>query len=636
MVLSYRAWARVTRCPVLRLTAKARGIDRGGAIILGPLSGLGTWFTRARIESLAAFAASFAVAWLVSRSLLKPDIFSADAFVHQFWMWRWRDPQLFTDSLTAELRGSARYPDGYEALFWLATQVVSPIVFGEWLGVALMAVSAWLVFAIVREHSSWRPAAWIAAALFLALIDIHRFYGGFPRAFVHPAVLLAVLLAMKRRHLTAALVAIASALFYPTAALLASGVLLLASVGWRDRRPRLERPRLWFALLALAGTAVAVLAPALLSGGAPEVFAADEARRYPEFGEDGALSFFVPSTIEYLGQNRSGFDLRGSGSIIAVAALALLAARPANLRLLRREVLALPVVALVGFAAAQAVLFSLYLPHRYTYPLHAFFAIAVAVSLRPTWTALWARPHPRMPAFLMLAAPLAIFGFAIYVFPLGPTEELNGTAVAIAGGALILAAAVALLLRRLPDRTVPAVAAVLSALALGAAMLAGTDDWARGTVCRAQGASGFIATLPKDAVIAGDPMDLRCIPATARRPVVTSTQLAPAYEVDYFLDSRERMFATLRASYGRSEAAIASVADRYGATHLWVRPDAVRHVIATGGGHWREGDEPYGTFIEDLLRSGEPAVLHLPAACRVWENPTSEIYDVGCIADRAR
>ena len=608
------------------------------AIIRGRLSGLGSWFTRARVESLAAFAACFAAAWLMALDLLQPNAFSADAFVHQFWMWNWRDPQLFTDSLTAELRDSVRYPDGYEALFWLPTQVVSPIVFGEWLGVALMAVSGWLVFAIVREHTPWRPAAWIAAALFLALVEIHRFYGGFPRAFVHPVVLLAVLLAIRRRHLSAALVAIAGALFYPTAALLATGVLLVSSVGLRDRRPRLERPRIWFALLALAGTVVAVLGPALLSGGAPEVFTADEARRYPEFGPNGALGFFVPSTIDYLANNRSGFRLRGSGSILAIAAVALLVARPANVRLLRREVLALPIVSLAGFAAAHAVLFKLYLPHRFTYPLLAFFAIAVAVSLRPTWTALWSRPRPRLRAFLMLAAPLAIFGLAIYVFPLGPTEELDEpwTAVAIAAGALVLAAAGAVLLRRLPLRTGPALAAVVSALAVGAAMLAATNRWAHATVCKTPGASGYIASLPKDAVIAGDPIDLKCIPATTRRPVVTSTQLAPAYEVDYFFDQRERMFATLRAYYGPSAAAIASLGKRYGATHLWVQPGRVRKVVATDGDGWRVGHEPYGTFIRELLRGGEPAVLNLPAACRRWRNQSSEVYDIRCIADRAR
>jgi hypothetical protein len=602
------------------------------------LSGPKSWLTRSRLESLAAFAACFAASWLIARDLLRPDTFSADAFVHQVWMWHWRDPQLFTDSLTADLRESARYPEGYQGLFWLATQVTSPIVFGEWLGVAIMAASSWLIFAIVREHTSWRPAAWIAAALFLALIDIHRFYGGFPRAFVHPVVLLTVLLAMRRQHLAAALVAVGGAFFYPTAALLAVGVLLVASLGWADRRPRLERPRVWFALLALACTIAAILGPALAAGGSPDVLTADEARRYPEFGPNGGLNFFVPSTIEYLKQNRSGFDLRGPGSIIALAAVALLVVRPANLRLLRREVLALPIVALGGWAVAQLVLFKLYLPHRFTYPLVAFFAIAIGVTLRPTWTAVWSRPRARLPAFLLLVAPLAVFGVAIYVFPLGPTEHLGDpwTALAIAAGAVVLAAAVTVLLRRAPDRTAPAIGAVVTGLAVVAALLVATDNWARGTACAGGPVLGYLATLPKDSVIAGDPMDLKCLPGATRRPVVISTQLAPSYEVEYFLKARERMFATLRAYYGPSAAAIAELGERYDATHLWVRRGAIQRTIARNGGRWREGDEPYGTFVKGLLREGEPAVLSLPPACLRWKNRGSEVYDIRCIADQLR
>jgi hypothetical protein len=590
--------------------------------------------TRARLESLAAFAACFLAAWLISRNLLKPGVFSADAFVHQYWMWQFRDPQLFTDSLTAELRGSARYPEGYEALFRVATQVASPIVFGEWLGVLLMAVSAWLVFAIVREHGSWGPAAWIAAGLFLALIEIHRFYGGFPRAFVHPVVLLTALLAMKRYHLAAAVVAVAGALFYPTAGLLAAGVLLVASLGWSDGRPRLETPRVWFALLALAGTVVAVLGPALANGGSPEVFSAADARRYPEFGVDGALNFFVPDTIEYLRQNRSGFDLRGAGSVLALAAVALLLVRPANLRLLRREVLAMPVVALLGWAAAQAVLFQLYLPHRYTYPLVAFFAIVVGVTLRPTWTTMWARPRPRLQAFVLLAAAPAIFAFAVYAFPLGPTKDAGDDwlGLAIAGGGIVLAAVVALLVGRVPERTVPVVGATVTALALGAAVLGATDEWARGQRCPDGAVRGYLAGTPKDSVIAGDPMDLKCVPGTARRAVVISTQLAPSYEVDYFLQARERMFATLRAYYGSSAGAIAELGERYGATHLWVRREAIEKVMTHDGAAWREGDEPYGTFIRQLLREGEPAVLHLPRACLRAKRGPQEVYDIPCIA----
>ncbi len=90
-------------------------------------------------------------------------------------------------------------------------------------------------------------------------------------------------------------------------------------------------------------------------------------------------------------------------------------------------------------------------------------------------------------------------------------------------------------------------------------------------------------------------MDLKCLPATTRRAVVTSTQLAPSYETEYFLQRRERMFATLRAVYGPSAQALGELQERFGATHLWIRRDAIEQVIRSGGGRWRRGNEPYGT-----------------------------------------
>ena len=127
-----------------------------------------------------------------------------------------------------------------------------------------MAVSAWLIFLIVREQTAWRPAAWLGAGLFLAVMEIHRFYGGFPRAFVHPVVLLTVLLAMRNRQLAAALVAASGALLYPPAALLAVGVLCVSALEWR----RIDWRRARFAALSLGLAAAAVLVPRLASGGA--------------------------------------------------------------------------------------------------------------------------------------------------------------------------------------------------------------------------------------------------------------------------------------------------------------------------------------------------------------------------------
>lgn len=585
------------------------------------------------MEDLAALGACAIVAVLASRSLLDPGVFEGDAFVHQYWMAQFRDAQLFTDPLTADLRASARYPEGYVGLFWLASRLADPIAVGEWLGVALMAVSGWLVYRIVREHTACRPAAWIAAALFLAVIDIHRFAGGFPRAFVHPVVLLTALLAIRGRELGAALAAAGGALLYPPAALLAVGTLLASSLRWAGRRPALERRRLGFALAALALAALAIGIPRLAAGGSPAVLGAAEARTYPEFGAQGALHFFVPSAAEYLRQNRSGFDLRGSGSVLALAAVALLLVRRSNLRLLRGEVLALPVVALGGWAVAQAVLFKLYMPHRYTYPLVAFFAIAIAVALEPTWTAALARPRRRLLTVALLAAPVALAPFAVSGFPLGPREPLghfaSWTTVAIAAATVALAGAVVLALRR---GSRAALGAALTGLALLAAVLVSTADWTRGSSCFQGRVTRYLSELPKDAIVAGDPIDMRCLPGTARRAVVISTQLAPSYEREYFLRGRERMFDSLRAYYGASIQAIADLRLRYGATHLWVRERAVRREAGRGGFRWPRQGRPYAGFVAGLLATAEPAVLRLPATCRRFAHASDAVYDIGCLA----
>jgi hypothetical protein len=589
--------------------------------------------TGRRLESATAFAASLAVAVIAGAHLLQRDVVEGDALVHQYWMRRWVDPELFTDALTARLRGSERYPDGYQALFWLGSHVADPIVFGEWLGIALMAAAGWLVFMIVREHSSWRPAAWIAAGLFLALQG-HRFYGGFPRGFLHVVVLLCVLLAMARRERAAALVAAGGALFYPPASLLAVGVLAVTALRWSAGRPALDARRARTVVLAGVLALAAVGIPQLLSGGSLDVLSASEARRYPEFGEHGDLHFFTASLLDYLRQNRSGFDLRVTGSLLLLAAVGLLVVRRANLGLLRREVLALPIASLAAYALAQATLFELYLPHRYTYPLLAFCAITIGVTLWPTWQALVDRPRPRSRAFALLVAPLALAYVALDLFPLGPMRSpdvASWSMRALVAAALVLAAGFAYSLPRVMRTRHASLGALLSGLALLAALVALPGRVPPGQSCPRSPAVEYLASLPKDAVIASDPMDLTCVPASASRPVVISTKLAFSYERGYALEGRARMFATLRAYYGSSTAALTELRTRYGATDVLVNRRAVRRERAGEQVRWRSSAQPYGAFVRRLLASGEPAVLHLPARCRRWQHGQQAVYDIGCL-----
>ena len=586
-------------------------------------------------ENIAVSVACLVASVFAAAKVLQADRVQDDALVHQYWMRSFQDPQLFDDPLTRELRGSERYPEAYEALFRVMSDFADPVAFGEWLGVALMAVSGWLVFRVVREHTAWAPAAWLAAALFLALVDIHRFYGGFPRGLVHPAVLLTALLALRGRPLGAALVAGGAAFIYPPAALLAVGVLAISAIGWRDKRPRVDVGRVGWAALASVVFLAALVGPQLAGGEPPDVMTAAQARAYPEFNANGPLHFFVPSRVEYLKQNRSGFDLQASGSILLLAALALLAIRPANARHVRVEVFALAIVALALFTVAHLVLFKLYLPHRYTYPLLSFSAIVVGVTLRPTWQVLCSSRRPLLWSFALLLTPLILYFVAVYAFPLGPTKPLDAlrdpAVIGATGAALGAAAGVALLLGRLGGRHKPAVGAVLTGLALLGAVL-----WhpgrPSGTHCPESPVTTYLRGLPKDAVVAGDPVGLNCIPLTARRPVVISMKLMPSYEKDYFRRSRTRMFDTLRAYYGPSVRRIADLDRRYGATHLWVRPSAVRAEVASPRGVvWKARRQPYGALVRRLVTTGSPAVLALPSSCRAWRAGDDEIYDIACL-----
>ena len=243
--------------------------------------------------------------------------------------------------------------------------------------------------------------------------------------------------------------------------------------------------------------------------------------------------------------------------------------------------LALPVVAVGAWALAQATLFRLYLPHRYTYPLLAFCAIAIAVALLPTWRALWAGRHRRLGAFALLLAPPLLAYVALVVFPLGPQRPAPDLAWWVVPPLVALALAAALVRRA-------TLGALLTGVALVAAVLALPGRVPPGQGCPRTPAMEYLASLPKDAVIAGDPHEIKCVPAAASRPVVISTQLAFSYERGYFLEGRERMHAMLRAYYGRSERALAALGPRYGATHLFVN----RRSLARGSRALARGRAP--------------------------------------------
>ena len=569
---------------------------------------------------LLAFAAALQAEWaIVTRS----DSFQGDATIHEFWMRRFEDSGLFGDPLTTSLLETGYSPPAFRALFWLAAQVVDPVFFGELLPLVLQPLSVWLVFRIVRTHVEWRPAAWIAGALFLVPWDILRFSGGHPRAFAHAIVLLTVLLLLSRRHTAAALVPAVGLLFYPPAGLVALGVVVLAALV----SPR----RLRWAGISVLGIGAAALLTRLTTASQDAISAAD-ARDFAEFGPEGQMHFFASSTLEYLSQNYSGFFLRDSGSIVAAAAALLLLVRPRNARLLRWEVWCMPIAALALFAVAHAVKFQLYLPHRYTYPLLPFFCIAVGVLLRPAFDAL--AGHRRL---ALVAAPLfgvAAIVLALTAFPLGPRLSLRELGSWLEDAAPLLAlglvsglvlAAVAWGRRGTGASLGAATALVAGGMLVASVAYAGGGRGTERLTCDEPGLYRFLRSLPEDTIVAADPFDANCIPLAVRRPVVVSRKLYQPWAVDYFESIRGRMVQTVEAFYGPSVEAVIRLRERYGADYL---------VVPVGGEERRwTMMEPFTSEVERLRRTTPvPAVERLPRECLAWGDTRFEVYSLDCVS----
>jgi hypothetical protein len=573
-------------------------------------------------------------AYAEHRLLLDPDTYQTDQLIHEFWMRKWRDPGLFSDPLTKALLETDYIPPGVIALYWTGSHLVDPVTLSKWMPLLLVPVSAWLVFRIVREQCSWAPGGWLGSALFLSLFEIHRMSGGHARAFYHPVVLTTVYLALRKRDALAALGPPLGVLLYPPAGLTALGTLCVSAIQW-GRPPALERRRAAVVLVSAVLLAAAAFGPRLVTGSSPELITKSQALRYEEFGPRGQMHYFRPSLKSYLKSNYSGFNLRYSGSVLVVAALFLAALRPRNVRLLRHETWSLAASSLALFAIAQATLFMLYLPQRYTYALIPFLCVFIAVCVRPTWDGVRARVGS-LPATTLLAAAVAVAAsvVAITVWPLGPEASFAHYAARLGADAgllisVIAAGACVWLVYAAAARPSPSGApAVVCGIVLVALMATlGQTTSPALPKCPTRRVHEALGSLAKDAVIAADQVRANCIPIVARRPVLISRKLYQPFEVNYFGVIRPRMRDLVDAYYGPSIAAVRKLREAYGADYLLVdRKLALR----TKPGPRRS--EPFWSQLAGLLADGRrPAVLSLPRRCAVYRRGSTIVYDLGCV-----
>jgi hypothetical protein len=549
-----------------------------------------------------ALALSLAFAARAMRPGLDPEVVIDDTREYLVFLHRFRDPDLYRGDLIADYFQSVT-PVGFQAIYWILGRVVDPLHATKLLPPVLGLVTAAFSFLLARRLHPSLHAAFLASVL----VSWYIWQGGdlvsaTPRAFLPPVLsMLLWALAGGRLALAVGLVFLA-ALVYPVGGLLGVALLGVRLATFRGGRPGLTLDRAAWLAFSVAAVAVVGL---LLLGRLPAaqfgpLVSGEQARAMPAFGPDGRHPYFVGEAHEFwLTGMHSGLPLRlidpARPRIPVMLKLLALAALLPLLALLHRglpdvrgpsaraAILAQLLVASLGmFVLAHVLFFHLFFPGRYVkFSLPLILALAAGLALGILLEALAARAAPSRRR--VVAALLALgLGLLAFVYPSNRPEFLRDPHPAI---------------------------------------------------------TAYLAAQPKDALVAGVPLQVDFIPALARRPILVGYEYTLPFHRGYHEEMERRIWDVVAAYYAHSPDELVGFADRHGVDYFLVSRAAFRaeSFAESWTGDQDKRWEPFTPAVARKLSESGPFVL-LEAAdlCAVVDDGEAALVPTDCLRREAR
>jgi hypothetical protein len=514
------------------------------------------------LRALLVAVVVVAAAGPLARSLLATDHFEGDWCQHVAWTAKYEDPHLFPNDPHVQFFGGPPFSTlGVRALYAAAVPLLGPETTARTLGALLIAVSTLLAYVLGSRLGGRLGGVLLVVVLALHSRGFAHVVWAIPRSFALPLHLLTAWAIVTRRRGALGLSFVLAALLYPPALPPAIGAAILVGLAsWRRRRSPIPVAARRLAIPAI-GVALAVGVLVWAYGRADSTFGprVDRATAHAmsEFGPDGRAEFFATSFVRFWFTGPASGVGAGVGEAVAtiLGCVGLMLLRPRRTQAIGIGFL---VAGLVSFLSAHATLFALHLPNRYV-------------------STIW---------------PVAQAAWAAVLIPRG----LRWLGHRVPIGGMVRASAAALLVIALASTTSRVVHA-----------LAQPIDSDRRAVHE------FLATLPKDALVAAHPMDADPIPLRARRSVLASHESAQPYWLGYYGPEKERLDDSLRACYATSFADLDAFAARHHVSVFVV--NAARYDDAARG----RLQEPFGTLEATLVAAVRPAgfALSIPPADRV-------------------
>jgi hypothetical protein len=468
-------------------------------------------------------------------ALLSPFVINDDVRQQLFWMARWLDPGLYPPDLL-NAYAAAYVPDGVKALYFLAAKGVGlgPILFSKLLTGALFVALA-VVMRSIGATLGGRRLGWICAAMVWVLpFFLKNISGGLSRSFAPPLLALFILAWLRRNAGLMAATLLVEALCIPYMAVACAGCACLdAAVSRLCRRQGPAFPaRPWhLVVIALAAVLVWRFTQAMTTAGFGPLAMGRKLLDRPELTAAGRLDLFpLPNPffdLVYWPFEGIGLFLdiglfSGIASLAALLPLLIRGARRAPWAQLAPKIRPLAFLlagSLVLYLAARVLALALFVPDRYImYTINLLYALGLAICLDAALDSLLERKEAGL-VLLLLAVGL------------GGWRLTDASLYDYRGDAPLYAA---------------------------------------------------VASLPKDALLAGNPELLDNVLTFGRRNVLASFELAHPWSLGYWHRLVPRLTDQIEAYYAKDARTVVAVAKAHGITHFVVRDSDFAPKVTSG------------------------------------------------------
>ncbi len=513
-----------------------------------------------------------------------------DARQHVFWMQRFVDPELFPNDLIADYFQSVA-TFGYTSLYKLGVFFgIDPLVFNKLLPLPLALIVAGFSFAISIQILPIPFTAFLSSTL----LQQNLWYAddlpsGTPRAFFYP-LLLGLIYFLLRKNLVACLIfIILQALFYPPTVLLSAGLLVMKLISW-------QKNDYIFSGIGLLISVLVLLPYVLIPSPFDPTVSFEQARQIPAFFPDGRTSFFSDDNFwKYWLGGRSGLF---PNHVFVPLTLIFAFFLPFLLPFKRLPVVAnikpevgiigkLTIVSLGLFFLAHLILFTLYLPSRYTqHSIRIIFAFAAAITLTIIIDSLlrWGENRSRSKQLWkppIVLTSLTIIGVAVLFYPS--------------------------FLDEFPDPNYK--------------------------IGQAPQIYQFLNQQPKDTLIVTLGGEADNIPTFAKRSVLTSKELAIPYHLGYYLPLRDRVMATIKAQYSPNLKEVTAFINRYGVDFWLVEKNAFT-VQYIDNHRWMQEFQPVTNRARSQLENETiPFISTKIETCSVLKTKGYFVLDTQCLTN---